>query len=255
MLNYHQPKFAQIWIAFYNIFLLNFVTKLAQIVFKMEEFFCNNGSFQYDIQLIFKYKDTFVGNLCWQGNLFGFSNTTQTYSAFGVSVSYTVSCNDPWHLPQWKQCSMPGFGPILIAIIIFGLLLIAVVSASKGPFTWKTCDTGMFTISNVVMTPYPAIANKNVTVSVTGALTETVSGGAWSTEVTLKGIDVQDFKGNTCDLIPNCPCPCSPGNYVAVLTLPVAWFALTNTYNGHYVAKDQNGKVIACIDYVFDIQH
>jgi len=70
----------------------------------------------------------------------------------------------------------------------------------------------------------------------------------------LDGWNVQTDSGNVCDLIPNCPCPCPPGNYVTSQKLYVSSLAVSSSaYTGKYTAFDQNGNLLACITYGFQI--
>eukprot|EP01121_Diplochlamys_sp_Union-15-3_P009592 TRINITY_DN2615_c0_g1_i1.p1 TRINITY_DN2615_c0_g1~~TRINITY_DN2615_c0_g1_i1.p1 ORF type:complete len:146 (-),score=32.73 TRINITY_DN2615_c0_g1_i1:98-535(-) len=137
---------------------------------------------------------------------------------------------------------------ILVLCLIF-------VSALAGPFTWKSCGTSSdhFQPTNVVMSPYPAVAGTNVTTHATGAQDETVTGGSWTTTVYLGVLPVETYKGPACELIPGCPCPCKSGHYTTSLTLAVPSFALTDTYTGKFTAVDQNGAQLVCIEYTFDI--
>jgi len=107
----------------------------------------------------------------------------------------------------------------------------------------------------MTMAPYPALASQNVTTHAMGDQKVTVSGGTWIATTSLFGVVVNTNKGNACDLIPGCPCPCPAGHYTSVLSLPVPWYTPSDRYDGQFKAVDSNGKSLSCINYSFDIQH
>mmetsp|Transcript_12816 Transcript_12816/g.14234 ORF Transcript_12816/g.14234 Transcript_12816/m.14234 type:complete len:150 (-) Transcript_12816:81-530(-) len=146
-----------------------------------------------------------------------------------------------------------------VALIIVLVALVS-IGSSATPFEWKLCmqsDNPSFKVTSVVMEPYPAIAGKMATVHSTGMKTEAETGGTWSTTVLLDGLPVHHFTGSICDppLIPSCPCPCKPGNYTTSQSMEVPSYAITDTYTGQYIAKDENGKLVSCISYEFSIEN
>jgi len=103
------------------------------------------------------------------------------------------------------------------------------------------------------MVPYPAQPGKNITVTAQGVSSKSVTGGTWSAKTYLFGIVVNEQDGKSCDLIPNCPCPCAPGGHTSVLQIAVPSFALPNRYDAKFVATDASGATISCLTFKFDI--
>mmetsp|Transcript_27470 Transcript_27470/g.30592 ORF Transcript_27470/g.30592 Transcript_27470/m.30592 type:complete len:148 (-) Transcript_27470:48-491(-) len=139
--------------------------------------------------------------------------------------------------------------------LCLALFLATVISVD--PLKWEICDTGAtFQANQVTMTPYPAVAGKPVTVHTDGYETKANTAGDWSTTVYLDGLPVTSYKGSICNppIIPNCACPCAPGNHTTELTLNVPSFAITDSgYSGKFTAYDENKALILCIKYTFSI--
>jgi len=81
---------------------------------------CNHGSFNVSVDDL---SVLINGSFCWQGNLFEFTNTKYTVN----SIDYETQCNDPLHIPQWKQCGVYGYIPIIVSAIGIAFLLIAII--------------------------------------------------------------------------------------------------------------------------------
>jgi len=131
----------------------------------------------------------------------------------------------------------------------------SLVPPTPAGFTWSSCGTAKdhFKIDSLVMVPYPPVRGQNVTVHAYGTQDETVSGGHWSTSVYWDGINVQTVSGKTCDLIPNCPCPCAAGTYTTSQTTVVSDLAPSGSYTGNFIAKDQNKQQMSCVNYAFQL--
>jgi len=103
------------------------------------------------------------------------------------------------------------------------------------------------------MNPYPAKAGANATTYGKGTQSGTISSGTWTATTSLFGVVVNTNNGSVCDLVPSCPCPCPSGDYTTILSIPVPWYALSDSYTGTFNAVDGSGKVITCLTYQFDI--
>mmetsp|Transcript_28628 Transcript_28628/g.31794 ORF Transcript_28628/g.31794 Transcript_28628/m.31794 type:complete len:154 (+) Transcript_28628:2-463(+) len=143
--------------------------------------------------------------------------------------------------------------------LLLALALVFAVAFCAKPLSWTKCDSGAtFDVSQVTMTPYPAIAGKAVTVHAHGMENKTYSNGDWDTTVYLDGLPVKKFTGSICNppIIPDCPCPCPVGPHTTALTVEIPSFAITSDgYSGQFTAYDQDKHLILCIKYNFSIEN
>jgi len=140
--------------------------------------------------------------------------------------------------------------------IVFVLILASFVCLSiqqnNWDFKWTSCASANdgFQVTNVTMPDDPT-RGKNVTVYTTGNQIETVSGGNWTTKVYLGFLLVDTFQGSVCSLS-GIHCPSAPGIYTFAQSFPIPIYAPDGGYSGKYVAYDQNGKELGCVNYTFN---
>jgi len=142
----------------------------------------------------------------------------------------------------------------LIALCV-ALCCAVEVSEPDAPFSWKSCGSASdgFQVETMVMTPYPPVPGKNVTVTITGQQSVTINGGTWGVTIYYGRIPVQKESGQVCELNPDCPCPCAPGHYSLAQSFLVPSVSPSGEYTGKYTANNKDGKQLVCLDFSFTI--
>ncbi|KAN0006952.1 hypothetical protein ACTFIU_005145 [Dictyostelium citrinum] len=134
---------------------------------------------------------------------------------------------------------------LLLAI----LFVLALVTPS---FTqvWSNCGTAAdkFQITNVVLDPPTPVKGEPITISASGILDETVTGGNVAVKVKYGFITLINTNVNICSSQDPLSCPIAAGDYQKNMTEQVPSDAPSGKYTGNVVITDQNDAEIACID-------
>jgi len=133
-----------------------------------------------------------------------------------TSVPSACAWEDLHNPPPARPCFLFPHSPAatmsraLLSLAV-AVVLVASVSATT-PMTWKSCSSSSATckVSNVTMTPDPAVLGQSVSFSVTCDGTTTVTGGKSQNIVYLFGLKVLDVTKELCSLT---TCPIKPGSH------------------------------------------
>ncbi|KAK5583093.1 hypothetical protein RB653_004683 [Dictyostelium firmibasis] len=134
---------------------------------------------------------------------------------------------------------------LLLAI----LLILALVTPS---FTqvWSNCGTAAdkFQITSVVLDPPTPVKGQPITISASGDLDETVTGGTVSVKVKYGFITLINKSEGICSSQDPLSCPIAAGPYSKTITETIPADAPSGKYTGNVVIVDQNNAEIACVD-------
>uniref|UniRef100_A0A7S2ABW4 MD-2-related lipid-recognition domain-containing protein n=1 Tax=Stereomyxa ramosa TaxID=1078864 RepID=A0A7S2ABW4_9EUKA len=142
---------------------------------------------------------------------------------------------------------MGKLGTVLIA------LAVCISLATAASFSYEDCGSSkkIYTINDASMSPDPAIQGKDVTVTADGTLSGTINGGSWSVTIKFGILPVKTVTGDTCDILKDCPCPCSTKDTSVAVTIPVDSFAPNGDYTGTFTAKNGDSSEVGCISFKF----
>ena len=82
------------------------------------------------------------------------------------------------------------------------LALVAVAAAAPiAPYPFTPCGVGHVSNISIDVTPDPPVKGANVTISVSGAVDETVNGGTYQIDVTYVGIPIYSKTAQICKVL------------------------------------------------------
>ncbi|KAM9962891.1 hypothetical protein ACTFIW_006112 [Dictyostelium discoideum] len=132
------------------------------------------------------------------------------------------------------------------------LALFFVLALVSPSFTqvWSNCGTAAdkFQITNVVLDPPTPVKGQDITISASGILDETVTGGNVAVKVKYGFITLINENVSICSSQDPLSCPIAAGDYQKNMTEMIPSDAPSGKYTGNVVITDQNNNEIACID-------
>jgi ML domain len=141
--------------------------------------------------------------------------------------------------------------PTVLALALVGLVVVpGAASATSVPFT--LCSTGAdhLTIRSVDITPYPVAKGKTETITISGALDETVTSGTYTAAVSYLGIQISSTTGALSDLAPT---PWSVGPITLKSSGVVPSTAPSGAYTLQFSGVDGNGQLLTCAQINFSV--
>ncbi|KNC51455.1 uncharacterized protein AMSG_07650 [Thecamonas trahens ATCC 50062] len=118
---------------------------------------------------------------------------------------------------------------------------------------WTECSNTShgFTVTNLSLSPDPPVLGKNMTVTITGDLSEAISAGEFSVNFTFADVPVSRTTVSVCD-IATCPVPPNPSAvFVFQAILPSQ--APTGPYVTNIILSNSSLAQVGCVNVRFDI--
>ncbi|KAK5584585.1 hypothetical protein RB653_006198 [Dictyostelium firmibasis] len=133
--------------------------------------------------------------------------------------------------------------------IYISIIIIFLISRSLGEI-WTNCGPNeKFKITSVSIVPDPPVKGKLVTITGSGDLGESVTGG--EVQILVKyGLIILIKETKDLCTFPGLPftCPINKGTYSQTVNFTIPESAPNGKYTGHVSINDQNSTEIACID-------
>jgi len=145
---------------------------------------------------------------------------------------------------------------VLLAVLL--VCLVAVEAKKKALYDIPFDNCGQAgdkaTVSKITATPFPPVKGQDITVDVTGTVSEDVTTGSqYVITVTFDGIQLLQKNGDLCTLSPKVPCPIKAGSLDVSDTLNVPSFAPSGNYGIQVSATDQNNNELLCVSIQLQI--
>ncbi|EFA83724.1 hypothetical protein PPL_02791 [Heterostelium album PN500] len=133
-----------------------------------------------------------------------------------------------------------------ISIFVFVVLVLSVVNAD----IWSNCGNpnDIFQISSVSIVPDPPAKGKDLTVTIGGSLSETLTGGNAHVSVKYGFITILNKDEPICQTNSPIPCPIEAGPLSKTFTAAIPSNTPSGSYKANIVITDQNKSQIACIN-------
>jgi len=116
---------------------------------------------------------------------------------------------------------------------------------------WKNCgsSTDHFSISNVTITPDPPVIGENLTISISGTLDETITGGNAYVWAKWKNILVYNHTYDLCSTVSKwgINCPIQKGPLVAGVSETIPNVVPHGAYTCQLSVNDMNDERVLCI--------
>ncbi|KAN0045345.1 hypothetical protein ACTA71_005722 [Dictyostelium dimigraforme] len=136
--------------------------------------------------------------------------------------------------------------------LLLAILFVLCFSRTILSSIWSKCgdySTDKLQIENVIITPDVPVKGEQITVTVSGILTEDVTGGTASITVRYGFITLLNKEYDICSSEDPIPCPIDAGSYQKTITETIPASAPPGSYTGNFVLKDQEGNRITCINF------
>jgi len=130
------------------------------------------------------------------------------------------------------------------------LLLLLVLSSFVSSDIWTSCGTASdsLTISGVTISPDPPVKGQNVTVAVSGSLSESITSGTVTIKIKYGIIYIVNETDNICTADPQITCPITAGTQAIKQTVLVPDTIPAGNYAAGVSAYDQNNLQIFCVN-------
>jgi hypothetical protein len=119
---------------------------------------------------------------------------------------------------------------------------------------FSTCDSGVFSVSNVDTTPYPPVKGQSVKIVASGTLAEQITSGSFEVDVSIGGVVVLKKTGDLCSLSSSSSCPAAAGPLTVSYDMDVPSIAPDGQYTLTFKAIQQTGKTVVCLTSNFELK-
>jgi len=136
------------------------------------------------------------------------------------------------------------------------VLFVALFATFAFADIWKNCGGPQdhLQISNVEISPDPPQIGENLTVTATGNLDETVTGGIIEVSLQYSGITILNTNLSLCSaIVPFLQCPIAQGPVSISITQYIPSEVIPGSYTGQVNIYDQNESPVACISLSFNL--